>query len=806
MSRKIEKAAVLGAGIMGSGIAAHLANCGIKTYLLDIVPPELSEDDKKKGWTKETPAFRNKFSQSGLENAIKNRKPIPAFYHDRFSDLITAGNFEDNLDWLSECDWVVEVVVENIDIKRKLFTNVEKHLKPGAIISSNTSGLPIKAMTEGRSEAFKKSFLVTHFFNPVRFMRLLELIPGPQTDPTLIPFLAKFGTDVLGKGVVFGHDTPNFVGNRIGVYAIMRTVQEMLDKDYTIEEVDAIVGEPMGRPKTGAFRTADMVGLDTLDHILRNSYEALKDDECREYYKVPEFFKKMVEKKLLGDKTGGGFYKKMKGGEEAKTLVMDWKTGEYRDKQKVRIDSIGVAKNTDNLIEKLKGFISADDRAGTFAWAVFADSLIYSGNRLGEITDDIVQIDNSMKWGYNWSMGPFEAWDAVGVAEVCERMKKEGKKLPPIAEALLASGGKSFYKSENGKRSYFDLKTKSYKPYPEDPKAVRLPALREMKRELSGNTSATLLDMGDGVLCCEFHTKMNAIDDDIVRMLNQAQDLLEKDDKYVGMVVGNNGEAFCAGANVMMLLMHAREKHWDDIEMILKAFQDTNQRMKFSKKPVVAAPFGMTLGGGMELTMGASRVCAHADLFMGLVEIGVGLIPAGGGCKEILCRFSEGIPDHVQNINMLPLIQAAFESIGMAKVSMSAHEAIGLKYLKASDKVVTNKDQLLGEAKRMVLGMNLEGYIAPTPKRLRLPGEHGYATLRMVIDSMEKMHQIFPHEKTIATKLSWVLCGGKTSMGFTVPEQHILDLEREAFMHLIGTEQTQARIEHFLLKGKPLRN
>ncbi len=806
MSRKIEKAAVLGAGIMGSGIAAHLANCGIKTYLLDIVPPELTEDDKKKGWTKETPAFRNKFSRTGLENAIKNKKPIPAFYHDRFADLVTTGNLEDNLNWLEECDWVVEVVVENIDIKRKLFTNVEKHMKSGAIISSNTSGLPIKAMTEGRSSAFKKHFLVTHFFNPVRFMHILELIPGPDTDPEIMAFLSKFGTDVLGKGVVYGYDTPNFVGNRIGVYAIARTVKEMIDKDYTIEEVDAIVGEPMGRPKTGAFRTADMVGLDTLDHILRNTYEALKDDEGREVYKAPEFFKKMVEKKLFGDKTGGGFYKKQKGGEEAKTLVMDWKTGEYRDKQKVRIDSIGAAKNTENLTERVKNFVNSDDRAGTFAWTVFADCLIYSGNRVGEITDDIVQIDNSMKWGYNWSMGPFEAWDAVGVKEVCERMKKDGKKVPAIAEALLASGGTSFYKSENGKRSFFDLKTKKYKPYPEDPKVVRLPALREMKREIAGNTSATLLDMGDGVLCCEFHTKMNAIDDDIVRMLDQGMDLLDKDDKYVGMVLGNNGDAFCAGANVMMLLMHAREKHWAEIEQVVKALQDTNMRMKYSKKPVVAAPFGMVLGGGMEITTHASRVCAHADLFMGLVEIGVGLIPAGGGCKELTCRFQEGIPDHVQSPNMIPLIQAAFESIGMAKVTMSAHEAVGLKYLKASDKVVTNRDQLHGEAKRMVLAMSLEGYTPPVPKRLRLPGEHGYATLRMVIDSMEKQHQIFPHEKTIATKLAWVLCGGKTTMAFGVPEQYLLDLEREAFMYLIGTEQTQARIEHFLLKGKPLRN
>ncbi|RME27592.1 MAG: 3-hydroxyacyl-CoA dehydrogenase family protein, partial [Deltaproteobacteria bacterium] len=428
MSRKIKKAAVLGAGIMGTGIAAHLANCGIPCFLLDIVPKP-TDDDEKKGTDTNSPAFRNRLATEAVKKALKNRKPIPAFYHDSFAGLITCGNLEDNLDWLSECDWVVEAVVENLDIKRGLFEKVEKHVKDGCIVSSNTSGLPIAKMIEGRSTEFRRNFLVTHFFNPVRFMRLLEIVAGPDTDPGVVEFMAEFGSNVLGKGVVFGKDTPNFVGNRIGMYGMMRTIKEMMDGDYTVEEVDAIVGEPMGRPKSAAFRTVDMVGLDTVYHIMNNCYEMLPDDEQREIFKPPEFIKKMVENKLLGNKTGAGFYKKQKGQDGKKEiLVLDWKTGEYRPKQKVRIDSIKVAKNTDDVDKRLREFVRADDRAGKFAWAVMADTLIYSGNRVGEIADDIVQIDRAMRWGYNWKAGPFEAWDTIGFRESCERMKKEGKK------------------------------------------------------------------------------------------------------------------------------------------------------------------------------------------------------------------------------------------------------------------------------------------------------------------------------------------------------------------------------------------
>ncbi|MFC2074909.1 3-hydroxyacyl-CoA dehydrogenase/enoyl-CoA hydratase family protein [Bdellovibrionota bacterium] len=807
MSRKIEKAAVLGAGIMGSGIAAHLANCGIKTYLLDIVPPKYTDEDKKKGLDKNSPAFRNKFSLAGKQGAIKNKRPIPAFYHKSFADLITCGNLEDNMDWLKECDWVCESVIEDLGIKQKLFANVEKHMKKGAIISSNTSGLPIKDIVEGRSNDFKKNFLVTHFFNPVRFMRLLEIVPGDDTDPEVTKMISDFGTNVLGKGIVFGKDTPNFVGNRIGMFGILRTIKEMIDKDYTIEEVDTIVGQPMGRPKTAAFKTVDMVGLDTVVHIADASYEALKDDEARDLYKVPKFINTMVENKWLGNKTKGGFYKKKKGENGKKEImVLDYKSCEYRPKQKVKFDSVGAARKIDDPKQRLATFMKTEDRASEFAWPVLEDSFIYSGNRIGEIAGDVIQIDNAMKWGYGWDIGPFESWDAVGFKDTCEKIKKDNKPLPPIADVMLKSGAEAFYKIENGKRFYFDISSKKYQPFPEDPRKLDLTLLKSDKREIASNTGATLIDLGDGVICCEFHTKMNSIDGDVITMMNQGLDLLEKDDKYVGMVVGNQGENFCAGANVAQLLMGAQSGMWDEVEGVVKAFQDICMRLRFSPKPTVAAPFMMTLGGGMEIAMGADRICAHADIFMGQVELGVGLIPAGGGCKELLLRYLDGIPESAQNVNQLPYLQGVFESIGMAKVSMSGYEAKAFKYLRPTDRVVTNKEHLLYYAKKMVQGMSVEEYVQPLQRKIGLPGEFGYATLKMVIDSLAKQHQITDHEQVIAEKLAWVLCGGKTTPNFGVTEQYLLELEREAFLSLLGTEKTQERITHFLNTGKVLRN
>jgi 3-hydroxyacyl-CoA dehydrogenase len=816
MKRKIQKVAVLGSGVMGTGIAAHLANCGIPSVLLDIVPKYTPEDEKA-GLKPDSPAFRNKLSQQNLQAALKNRKPIPAFYHDKFAELITCGNFDDHMGWLAECDWVIEVVVENIDIKRKVFANVEKHMKTGAVVSSNTSGLQISAMTEGRGADFKKNFLVTHFFNPVRFMRLLEIIPGPETDPALVEFMARFGADVLGKGVVFGKDTVNFVANRIGVYSMLRAIKEMVDRDYTIEEVDAIVGQPMGRPRTALFGTADLVGMDVIQHIVKNCYEALVKDEEREVFKLPAFIDQMIAQGRLGNKTRGGFWKKEKGEGGKIKLVIDPKTGEYRPSEKVRIDSIGVAKNTDDPRKRLAEFVFADDRAGQFAWTVFRDGLIYAGNRLGEIADDIVQIDNGMRWGFNWDMGPFQAWDAVGFLKVAKRMEEDGKKLPPIALAMRKAKAESFYREVKGELQFFDLASKGYKPVPRDPLHIDLEALKRNGKEVAGNTAASLIDLGDGVLCCEFHSKMNSIDGDIIQLLGQGLDMLETDDQWKGMVIGNQGEHFCVGANVMLIFMAIQqakgadkpeeaEAIWQQLEGTVKALQDTLMRCKYSPKPVVAAPFGMTLGGGAEVSMGADRICAHADLFMGLVEMGVGVIPGGGGNKELLIRHLEGIPELAQGVNLTPYLQLVFQDIGMAKVSMSAHEAVANGFLRATDRIVTNKDQLIGVAKNMVLGMHVEGYKQPLERKLSLPGEMGHATFKMVIDSMAKQHQITEYEQVMANKLAWVLTGGKTAPSVPVSERYLLDLEREAFMWLCRQEKTQERMQYFLMNNKPLRN
>ncbi len=807
MTQTIQQAAVLGAGIMGTGIAAHLANCGIKTYLLDIVPPALTEQDKQNGYTENSPEFRNRLSTTAVEKALKGKKPIPSFYHDDFADLIQCGNLEDHLHWISDCDWVVEAVVENLGIKQALFTDIEKHLSPDTIVSSNTSGLPIEELIQGRTSQFQKRFLVTHFFNPVRIMRLIELVPSDRTDPQIISRMEKFASEVLGKGVVFGFDTPNFIGNRIGVYTLMRAMQEMVKKGFTIEEVDAVMGEPLARPKSAVFRTIDLVGLDTAVNIMNHCHASLLKDESRDIFIPPGFIAKMVKDNLLGNKTQSGFYKKTKDEKgDPQILVMDYLSGSYRPKEKVRIDSIKIAKNTDDPTSRIRNFVQAEDRAGEFAWEVMADTLIYAGMRLGEIAGDIVQIDNAMKWGYNWTMGPFESWDAIGFVETCKRMQAAGKTLPTIAQSILDAGAESFYQTIAGRKHYFDAATGRYQPIPADPKRIDLAGRKNNQKEIAGNLSATLVDSGDGVLVCEFHSKMNTIDADTLQMMQHGLDLLDRDDTYIGMVIGNQGENFCAGANVMLLLANAQQGNWDEVEKGVKLFQDTNLRLKFSKKPVVAAPFGIAIGGGAEISMSADRICAHADLFMGQVEFGVGLIPAGGGTKEVLVRHLECIPEKAHNPNLTPFLRAAFELIGMAKVSMSAHEAASLRFLRSTDKIITNRDHLLHTAKNMVMAMHLEGYTPPRPRKLSLPGKSGYDTFRIMIDPMWKLHQITEHEKLMAEKLAWVLCGGNTCMRIPVTEQAILDLEREAFLSLLGTEKTKERIIHFLTKGKPLRN
>ncbi|HEY4715521.1 MAG TPA: 3-hydroxyacyl-CoA dehydrogenase/enoyl-CoA hydratase family protein, partial [bacterium] len=669
MGFRIKKVAILGAGIMGSGIAAHLAGAGIPSCLLDIVPKELADEEKKAGLTLNDKIVRNRFALKGIDNILKSKPAL--IYSPKDVSLITPGNMEDNMDWLKDVDWIIEVVVERLDIKKKVFEMVDRIRKPEAIISSNTSGIRLRDMAEGRSPGFRKHFLITHFFNPVRYMRLVEIIKGDETSNEAVKYMTDFIENILGKGVVFGKDTPNFIANRIGIFSMLDTIKVMLDDKYEVDEVDAIVGRPMGRPGSAAFGTADLVGLDTFVHVASNVYETATNDEKREIFNVPEFIKKMVKKNQLGNKTGQGFYKREKkeSGEKTK-LVLDYNTFEYREAKKYKYDSLGAVKNIDDPAEKAKTILGTDDRASQLIWKVLRDTFIYSINRIPEIADDIVNIDNAMKWGFNWALGPFETWDAIGVKSSIERMEKEGINVSEKAKLVAATAEGTFYKDVNGRKHYFDFNTKSYKEVPVRENVTNIDILKKQNKIINENSSARLIDIGDGVICLEFFSKMNSIDGDIIAMINAGIDKLEKN--YEAMVIGNNGENFSVGANIFMILAAAQAKEWKQLEEIVKNFQDANMRIKYASKPIVSAPFGMTLGGGAEVAMHAHRVRVHAELYMGLVEVGVGLLPGGGGCKEVLIRALGSGP--VQPDLMKATIHT-FEAIGMAKVSMSAKEA-----------------------------------------------------------------------------------------------------------------------------------
>lgn len=793
MARKVEKAAVLGAGVMGSGIAAHLANAGIPVLLLDIVPPDLKEDERS------DPKARNRFALRGIENAL-NFKPAPLFYSKRFAELVTPGNFEDDFDRISECDLIIEAVVENLEIKRRLFERVEGVMKWGAIVSSNTSGLSIKAMSEGRSEQFRRNFLVTHFFNPVRFMKLLEIVRGPDTDDEVVETWVKFGRDCLGKGIVFGKDTPNFVANRIGVYGLLKVIQLMIESGFTIEEVDAIFGPPMGRPKTAAFKTCDLVGLDTFAHVTKNCYDSLVDDDERDVFQLPDFVHKMIEKGWLGNKTKGGFYKKADG----ENLVLDWRTLEYRPVQKPQFDSIKATKGVDDPRERLRNLFNTEDRASELAFKATAYGLIYAAKRIGEIADDIVNIDNALKWGFNWELGPFEAWDAIGVRESVERMVAMGLKVPEVVYRVLNEGEGTFYKKVGTTRYYFDFRTGSYQPIELPETIIILPNLKEEGKVIRENFGASLVDIGDGVACLEFHTKMNAIDDDIIRMMHEAVEEVEAN--FEGLVVANHAENFSVGANLGLILMAAQMQNWTMLEQVVRDFQKANLRLKYCKKPVVICPAGMTLGGGCEISLYGDRIQAAAELYMGLVEIGAGVLPAGGGCTAMVARALAGVPADLK-INRMPFIQRVFETIAMAKVSKSAEEARELGFLRPFDGVSISRDRLIYDAKQVVLGLARAGYKPPLPPdNLILPGRDGFALLKLGLYAFGLGGYVTEHDKVCAEKIAWVLCGGDIEPNTKVTEQHILDLECEGFLSLAGMEKSQARMEALLRTGKPLRN
>jgi 3-hydroxyacyl-CoA dehydrogenase len=803
MKQKIRKAAVLGAGVMGSAIAAHLANVGIPSFLLDIVPPEMTEAEKKKGLTPESPEVRNRFAVLGRKR-IQESKPA-SLYLKEDAEIISVGNFEDHLSWVAQADWIIEAVIEDLNTKRALLKKLVPFLKEGTVISSNTSGISIQKMCEGFSRDFEERFLGTHFFNPPRYMKLLEIIPVPATSKTVVERMADVGERIVGKGVVYAKDTPNFIANRVGAFSAAVTMRTMIEDGYRIEEVDQITGPAIGRPKMGTFKLGDLVGLDVMAHVSRNLYESLPAGKERDYFAASSFIERMIKNQWLGQKTKQGFYKKVKDDGKEETLVLDYEKLEYRPQQKVNLPSLEMAKNIEDVRERVKSFVMSPDRGGQFAWKILKKTVLYSAEKMPEISDDIVNIDRAMKWGYNWELGPFELWDAIDLKLSVKRMEKEGEAIPPLVEGLLSKGYSSFYEKKGGYVSYFDVGTGHYQAVEEKPEIILLPSLKDRNKTVLSNPGASLIDLGDGVACLEFHSKMSTIGADTVQMTKDA--LKEVEEKFEGLVIGNQSENFSVGANLMLMLFEIQDENWEDIEAMVKAFQDTLMAVKYFEKPVVAAPFGMTLAGGCEICLACAKMQAAAETYMGLVELGVGLIPAGGGTKEMVLRCTEGIPPGVTDADLFPFVRQAFETVAMAKVATSAKEAQKLGYMKPTDKVTINRDYLIHNAKKTVLDLVAEGYRPPRPKKnIKVMGERGYALLQMGLFYMKEGGYISPYDEHVARKLAYVMSGGNLPDGTEVTEQYILDLEREAFMSLCGEPKTQERMQYTLKTGKPLRN
>ena len=788
MTKPVRRAGVIGAGVMGSGIMAHFANAGVDVVMLDIVPPSLSEAEKK------NPAKRNGFAAGGLKNALK-AKPA-AFFHPSYAKRITVGNLEDDIALLADCDLVIEAIIENLDIKRSLFDKLENTLSQDTVIASNTSGLRIQDMLKGRADWFRRNFLVMHFFNPVRYMKLLELVAGEETDPAVVARVKKFGEDQLGKGIVVGKDTPNFVGNRIGTYSMAFSMSEMLEEKLSPEDVDAITGPPMGHPKSASFRTADIVGLDTVKHVADNCYEALPDDPERDAFRIPDFIAEMVEKKLLGNKTKGGFYKKTKEG----VLTFDPYSLEYREKggdPEIKKFCKGLKGPAE---ARVKALVENEGAAGRFAWTVISKTLAYSAQKIGEITDDVEAVDNAMKWGYNWDLGPFETWDAIGFKAAYDRMKADGLSLPESVDKMVASGAEGFY-TDDGR--VFNLVRNEYESRDIDPRNATLTIMRSGESPVLQNRGAEAWDLGDGVLGLTFTTKSNSIDDQVIAGLLESVDIAERD--FRGLLIYNEGDHFCVGANLFTVVMAAQQKAWDQLNDTVRQLQQAMQRTKYSTIPVVAAPFGMTVGGGLEICMGADAIQAGAETYAGLVEVGVGLLPGGAGNMNMLWRALEGIPDGT-DVDYLPFVSRTFQNIAMARVATSGAEAQEFGYFRKNDGLSFDKARLLTEAKARVIGLAEAGYHPPRPRAYRLPGESGIATLDMMIDTLTAGGYASEHDALIARKVAVVLCGGPSGHAHEVTEQQMLDLEREAFVSLCGEPKSQERMQHMLTTNKPLRN
>jgi len=807
MKRRIEKAVVLGAGTMGSRIAAHFANAGLPCILLDIVPPNLPAGAPA--------AERNKIVRVGLE-AAKKSKPA-AFFTASLAEKIAIGNFEDDLARCAEADWIIEVVAENLEIKRNLLARVAQFRKPGAIVTTNTSGLPVHLIAEGMSEEFQQHWAGTHFFNPPRYLKLVEVIPGPKTSSDVVETLRDFCDRRLGKGVVIARDKPNFIANRIGTFSMLNALGLMGALGMTVEEVDACTGPAVGWPKSATFRTADIVGLDVLVHVVKNIYETAPNDESREMYKVPALVEEMVKRGWLGDKTGQGFYKKLKGEGEKEILTLDVNTMEYRPRQKARFASLEMGKAIEDTRERLRALIGPvlegqkGDKAQQFLWGGLSKTCLYAARRVPEISDHIEDVDRAMRWGFGWELGPFEIMDAIGVKAFAAQVQKEGRTLPPVIERVLASGRKGFYESEKGMTTVFDLGSGGAKKVEERKGVIILKSLKEAGREVERNPGASLIDLGDGVACVEFHAKMNAIGADLIAMIHKGLKRLETD--FDAMVIANQAVNFSVGANLMLVLVGAQEQEWDELHMAVKQFQNINLAIKYAAKPVVVAPQGMALGGGCEVSLHGAKIQAAAEAYLGLVEAGVGLIPGGGGSKEMLIRSNEHAAGG-EDLDLFHALKPVFETIAMAKVGTSAEECRELGYLRREDGVSMNRDRLVADAKEAALALVRGGYkpLAASwqegaqTTQIKVLGEQFLAAAKLAIHMMLRGGYASEYDAHVGRKLANILAGGPLTSPQMVSEQYVLDLEREAFVSLCGEKKTQERIAHTLKTGKPLRN
>jgi 3-hydroxyacyl-CoA dehydrogenase len=804
MTQRIQKAVVLGAGTMGARIAAHFANAGLPCLLLDIVPKDAA------------PADRNKLVVAGIE-AAKKTKPA-AFFTPALAAKIAIGNLEDDLPRIADADWIIEAVAENLEIKRGLLAKVVQYRKPDSILTTNTSGLPVHLIAASLPEELQQHWAGTHFFNPPRYLKLVEIIPGPKTSPEVVSTLSDFCDRRLGKGVVIAKDTPNFIANRIGTYSMLNALRLMSELGMTIEEVDACTGPAVGWPKSATFRTADIVGLDVLIHVVKNIYETAPNDESRESYRVPALVEEMAKRKWLGDKTGQGFYKRVKGGEgEKEILTLDINTMDYRARQKARFPSIEAGKTIEDTRERLRGFVTPlfegqkTDKAQQFIWRGLSEMCLYAGRRMPEISDRIEDVDRAMRWGFAWELGPFESVDAIGLTAFTEQVKKEGRSLPPIFEKALASGRNSFYESQKGETSVFDFCTGATKKVEEPAGILILKNLKEAGREVERNSGASLIDLGDGIICCEFHSKMNSIGADLIAMIHKGLKRLETG--FDAMVIANQAPNFSVGANLMLVLVGAQEQEWDELHLAVKQFQNVNMAIKYAPKPVVSAPQGMALGGGCEISLHAAKIHAAAEAYIGLVETGVGLIPGGGGTKEMLVHANENAASG-DDLDLFHTLRPVFENIAMAKVGTSAEECRDLGYLRRTDTYSMNRERLVADAKQSALALVRSGWrpAASSPQegaqntQIKVLGESFLAAAKMVIHLMVRGGYASDYDAHVARKLANILAGGSLSAPQLVSEQYVLDLEREAFVSLCGEKKTQERIAHTLKTGKPLRN